>query len=131
MTEQQPTPATDDVEGHVARVKFVDAERDETDDTEGHKWRMGADAERDETDDTEGHRWRLKADAERDETDDTEGHGRRFYRANAERDETDDTEGHAVVGGLRPTHPRADDGEDDVAGHLSGALGSKKKTDGA
>ncbi len=55
MTEQQPTPATDDVEGHVARVKFVDAERDETDDTEGHRWRLGADAERDETDDVAGH----------------------------------------------------------------------------
>lgn len=39
--------------------------------------------------------------------------------------------GDAVAGGLRPTHPKGDDDEpDDVAGHLSGALGSKKKTDG-
>ena len=51
---------------------------------------------------------------------------------------TDDVEGHAyesgpdalAVGGLRPTHPKADH-EDDVAGHLSGALGSRKRTEDA
>ncbi len=35
MTEQnQPSPATDDVEGHLKHR--ADAERDETDDVEGH-----------------------------------------------------------------------------------------------
>ena len=47
----------------------------------------------------------------------------------------DDTEGHAyksgrdTLGGPGPKHPKADD-LDDVSGHLSGALGSKKKGDG-
>lgn len=76
----------------------------------------------------------------RDGLDDVEGHGIKYKFADAERDEADDTEGHAVGTGarapvagtgsrqlLRPTHPRAED--DDVAGHLSGALGAKKKTE--
>ncbi len=115
MEPQQPTTHRtdpDDVEGHTTRIRFADAETDETDDTEGH----GA---------------KRPADAEREASDDVEGHGRRYYKADAERDETDDVEGHGVVGGYRPTHPKASDEEDDVAGHLSGALGSKKKTDDA
>ena len=54
MTEQQPTPATDDVQGHGRWFRGVDAERDETDDVTGHG-RMRADAEREETDDVAGH----------------------------------------------------------------------------
>ena len=81
MTEQQPTPAAeDDVQGHAARGKAVDAGHDESDDVTGHALRSGRDP---------------------------------------------------LVGGLRPTHPKAQDDEDDVAGHLSGALGTKKKTDDA
>ena len=88
-----------------------------------------------DTDDTAGHAARGEAAAaERDETDDTAGHG--FRRLTD--DGSDDVEGHVArsgrdtlaVGGLRPTHPKTDD-EDDVAGHLSGALGSKKRTDDA
>jgi hypothetical protein len=45
------------------------------DDTEGHSFRGAADAERDETNDTEGHA-HARADAERDESDDTEGHAK-------------------------------------------------------
>ena len=62
--------------------------------------------------------------------DDVEGHG---FRGNVTAD-TDDVEGHAyrpgrdALGGHRPTHPKADDA-DDVSGHLSGALGSIKKTE--
>ncbi len=100
MTEQQPTPATDDVEGHGIRIKFADAERDGTDDVEGHAYKSA------------------RADAERDETDDVEGHAYKSGRG-------------TLAGGLQPTHPKADDEEDDVTGHLSGALGSKKKTDDA
>ena len=69
MTDQQPIPVDGDTEGHMPRIRF--------------------------------------ADAERDETDDTEGHAGKFRFADAERDETDD----------------------DVAGHLSGALGAKKRED--
>jgi len=116
--------------------------RDDLDDTEGHRRHFfRADAERDESDDTEGHRRHFfRADAERDESDDTEGDLHRSRMADAERDEADDTGGHALgptarepvrgAGqGLQPTHPKVSDDADDVAGHLSGALGSKKKTE--
>ncbi len=56
-------------------------------------------------DDVQGHRRQI-ADAEQDETDDVQGHRRQI--ADAEQDETDD-----------------------VGGHLSGALGSKMKSEGA
>jgi hypothetical protein len=135
MEPQQPTTHRtdpDDVEGHASRVRFADAERDETHDVEGHGAKRPADVEHEAPDDVEGHRRHFgRADAERDETDDVEGHRRHFGRADAERDETDDVEGHGAIGGLRPTHPKATDGEDDVTGHLSGALGSKKKTEDA
>ena len=57
--------------------------------------------------------------------DDTEGHGSRHPLADADRDQTDDTQGH----GARFPGVEAERDEDDVAGHLSGALGSKKKTE--
>ncbi len=133
MEPQQPTThrTDDDVEGHGRRFYRADAEQDETDDVEGHRRNFRhADAEVDETDDVEGHRRHFfRADAEQDETDDVEGHRRHFFRADAEQDETDDVEGHGITGGLRPTHPRSSD--EDVAGHLSGALGSKKHTEDA
>ncbi|MGY1701831.1 hypothetical protein [Geodermatophilus sp. SYSU D00766] len=87
---------------------------------------------RTDPDDVEGHadrRPRWNADAERDETDDVGGHGSKGRTGYVQ--ESDDVEGHSVIGGLRPTHPKARDEDDDVAGHLSGALGSKKKTEDA
>jgi hypothetical protein len=145
LTDDQPQDA-DDVEGHMPRHKFTDdqveghmpvkrgIDADAADDTEGHMpLRKFTDDEvdptghvvrprgiTDDTDDTEGHARRHFTD----DTDDTEGHGHRRLM-----DDSDDTEGHAVTGGYRPTSPKADDGEDDVAGHLSGALGSQKKTE--
>ena len=126
MNPEQPTTHRDDLddtEGHLHRSRMADAERDEADDT----------------DDTEGHRRHFfRADAERDEADDADADGRRY--ADAEGDEADDTGGHALgptarepvrgaAQGLQPTHPKVSDDADDVAGHLSGALGSKKKTE--
>ncbi len=45
-----------------------------------------------DTEDTEGHIYKIRADAERDETDDTELRG----NANAEPDEDEDTEGNVT-----------------------------------
>ncbi len=103
MTENQDPTPTEDVEGHMPFRKFTD-DQPQGDDAEGHVLRG-----RGFTD---------------DEPDDTEGHGR--VRVT---DEDDDTEGHAVTGGFRPTHPKVEDADDDVAGHLSGALGSRKKSE--
>jgi hypothetical protein len=121
MNPEQPTTTRDAVEGHVGKVKFGQVHDDQADDAQGH-----GRARFDEADDTEGH-----GRARFDESDDTAGHGR------ARLDEADDTQGHGhrnpVAGKgsgqiLQPTHPRADEA-DDVEGHLSGALGSKKKTE--
>jgi hypothetical protein len=67
--------------------------------------------------------------------DDVEGHMPRLTGGRlSDADPTDEVERRAVTGGsevaqtYRPTHPKAVD-SDDVSGHLSGALGSKKKTE--
>jgi hypothetical protein len=67
--------------------------------------------------------------------DDVEGHGSRFngFTGGAEDVGHAARSGHfqsghaSTLGGPRPTHPKTDD-DTDVSGHLSGALGSKKKT---
>jgi hypothetical protein len=75
-------------------------------------------------DDVEGHAF-TRAFAEGEQAgDDVEGHA--FKRTFAESDEAgDDVEGHA--------YKRAfvdEVGDDDVSGHLSGALGTQKRDDG-
>ena len=58
--------------------------------------------------------------------DDVEGHA--FKRTFAESDEAgDDVEGHAYK---RTFTEDEQVGDDDVAGHLSGALGTQKRDDG-
>ena len=66
----------------------------------------------------------------RTDSDDTEGHTMEVGIGYTDGDESDDVKGYGVTGGYRPTQTKAGS-DDDVAGYLSGALGSKKRTEDA
>jgi len=63
--------ATDDVEGHMPRIRILDAEQGDDESVEGHG--IPKHVDRPDTDDVEGHGLRGNAEAGAD--DDTEGHG--------------------------------------------------------
>ena len=103
---------SDDVQGHMPRLRSAMGEGNETDDddVQGHI-RRDTSPPPNATRPTRTGRATTGGDsvgAERDETDDVEGHGRQEYGADAARDEADDVEGHGPVIPKLPVRRRSD-----------------------
>jgi hypothetical protein len=119
MSEQQrgirfPTDGSrhpaDDVEGHMPLRYGAHAEPDdETDDSEGHAYKIKVQDE--PQDDVEGHGARFNGVADEPAQVDVEGHG---YKIRSQDDQQDDVEGHGFRGNVED-EPAS--GDDDVEGH--------------